>query len=226
MPKSRAQERRPDCSTSAAARPARRRRPRSPRSSGRSTKKSPPRLPSPKTARGRSRDGNHVTCSPEPARAAMARKRMIHAINDALVEELERDPRVILFGEDVEISLFGDTVGLHEKFGSDRIRNTPICENADHRHGGRCGGRRLSPDLPPDVRQLHLHRLRRDREPGRQTPLHDRRPDHPAARLHGGLRRRQIGRGAAFRQHASDADESRRPESGRPVVAGRCQGPA
>jgi pyruvate dehydrogenase E1 component beta subunit len=53
---------------------------------------------------------------------------MIHAINDALVEELERDPRVILFGEDVEISLFGDTVGLHERFGPDRIRNTPICE--------------------------------------------------------------------------------------------------
>jgi pyruvate/2-oxoglutarate/acetoin dehydrogenase E1 component len=58
----------------------------------------------------------------------MARKRMIHAINDALVEELERDPKVILFGEDVEISLFGDTVGLHERFGSNRIRNTPICE--------------------------------------------------------------------------------------------------
>ncbi len=58
----------------------------------------------------------------------MAKKRMIHAINDALVEELQRDPRVILFGEDVEISLFGDTVGLHDRFGSKRIRNTPICE--------------------------------------------------------------------------------------------------
>jgi acetoin:2,6-dichlorophenolindophenol oxidoreductase subunit beta len=58
----------------------------------------------------------------------MPKKRMIHAINDALIEELERDPRVILFGEDVEISLFGDTVGLHERFGPDRIRNTPICE--------------------------------------------------------------------------------------------------
>lgn len=58
----------------------------------------------------------------------MARKRYIQAINDALTEEMERDPRIILFGEDVEISMFGDTAGLLERFGRDRIRNTPICE--------------------------------------------------------------------------------------------------
>ena len=33
-----------------------------------------------------------------------------------------------MFGEDVEISMFGDTLGLLEKFGPDRVRNTPICE--------------------------------------------------------------------------------------------------
>ena len=58
----------------------------------------------------------------------MAKKRLIPAINEALVEEMERDKRVILFGEDVEISMFGDTLGLLEKFGPDRVRNTPICE--------------------------------------------------------------------------------------------------
>ena len=58
----------------------------------------------------------------------MAKKRFIPAINEALVEEMERDPKVILFGEDVEISMFGDTLGLHERFGPDRVRNTPICE--------------------------------------------------------------------------------------------------
>ncbi len=58
----------------------------------------------------------------------MARKRYIQAINEALTEEMERDSKVILFGEDVELSLFGDPRGLHERFGSDRIRNTPICE--------------------------------------------------------------------------------------------------
>jgi pyruvate/2-oxoglutarate/acetoin dehydrogenase E1 component len=58
----------------------------------------------------------------------MARRRMIQAINEALAEEMARDPRVILFGEDVEISIMGDTRGLHATFGPDRVRNTPICE--------------------------------------------------------------------------------------------------
>jgi len=58
----------------------------------------------------------------------MPQKRMIHAINDALHEEMERDERVILFGEDVGASIFGDTRGLQRKFGSDRVRNTPISE--------------------------------------------------------------------------------------------------
>jgi len=35
----------------------------------------------------------------------MAKKRYIQAINDALVEEMERDPKVIVFGEDVELAM-------------------------------------------------------------------------------------------------------------------------
>lgn len=58
----------------------------------------------------------------------MARRRFIQAVNDALFEEMERNPKVVLVGEDVELSMFGDTRGLYEKFGRDRIRNTPICE--------------------------------------------------------------------------------------------------
>ncbi len=58
----------------------------------------------------------------------MARKRYIHAINEALFEEMSRDPRVIVFGEDVELAIMGDTRGLVARFGRDRIRNTPICE--------------------------------------------------------------------------------------------------
>lgn len=58
----------------------------------------------------------------------MARKRYIHAINEALVEEMSRDPKVIVYGEDVELAIMGDTRGLLDKFGRDRIRNTPICE--------------------------------------------------------------------------------------------------
>jgi pyruvate dehydrogenase E1 component beta subunit len=58
----------------------------------------------------------------------MAKKRYIQAINEALFEEMERDPKVILFGEDVELAIMGDCRGLTERFGRNRIRNTPICE--------------------------------------------------------------------------------------------------
>jgi len=58
----------------------------------------------------------------------MASKRYIQAINEALLEEMTRDPKVIVFGEDVELAIFGDTRGLLDRFGRDRIRNTPICE--------------------------------------------------------------------------------------------------
>jgi pyruvate dehydrogenase E1 component beta subunit len=58
----------------------------------------------------------------------MARRRLIEAVNDALAEEMERDPKVVIYGEDVELSIVGDMRGLHQRFGHDRIRNTPICE--------------------------------------------------------------------------------------------------
>lgn len=58
----------------------------------------------------------------------MARQRMIQAINAALHEEMARDPKVIIFGEDIRMSLFGDTKGLYEAFGPERVRDTPISE--------------------------------------------------------------------------------------------------
>lgn len=67
----------------------------------------------------------HVCVSGAPA---LDKKRIYHAISAALAEEMQRDPRVILLGEDVEASMFGDTAGLYDRFGPDRVRNTPICE--------------------------------------------------------------------------------------------------
>jgi acetoin:2,6-dichlorophenolindophenol oxidoreductase subunit beta len=59
----------------------------------------------------------------------MAKKYLIQAMNEALAEEMERDPKVIMFGEDIEIGgVTGDARGLLERFGPTRIRNTPICE--------------------------------------------------------------------------------------------------
>jgi len=60
----------------------------------------------------------------------MARTRLIQAIGEAVAEEMARDPKVIVYGEDVELSIVGDLRGVHERFGHDRIRNTPISETS------------------------------------------------------------------------------------------------
>jgi acetoin:2,6-dichlorophenolindophenol oxidoreductase subunit beta len=54
------------------------------------------------------------------------------AIRDALDEEIERDPAVVFFGEDVAApgGVFMTTPGLHEKHGQDRVFDTPISELA------------------------------------------------------------------------------------------------
>jgi pyruvate/2-oxoglutarate/acetoin dehydrogenase E1 component len=53
------------------------------------------------------------------------------AIRDALAEELERDGRVFVIGEDVEPGgVFNTTPGLVERFGPNRILDTPISELA------------------------------------------------------------------------------------------------
>jgi acetoin:2,6-dichlorophenolindophenol oxidoreductase subunit beta len=54
----------------------------------------------------------------------------IQALGEALREEMERDERVFILGEDVASNLFGATTGFTEQFGADRVRNTPISEGA------------------------------------------------------------------------------------------------
>ncbi len=54
------------------------------------------------------------------------------AIREALALEMERDPRVFLLGEDIARigGIFAVTRGLMERFGADRVRDTPISEQA------------------------------------------------------------------------------------------------
>ncbi|MFC5447175.1 alpha-ketoacid dehydrogenase subunit beta [Paenibacillus aestuarii] len=62
----------------------------------------------------------------------MAQMTMIQAIKDAMRVELERDPNVILFGEDVGHvgGVFRATEGLQKEFGEDRVFDTPLAESA------------------------------------------------------------------------------------------------
>jgi acetoin:2,6-dichlorophenolindophenol oxidoreductase subunit beta len=53
------------------------------------------------------------------------------AVRDALAECMAQDESVVLMGEDVSLGgVFNVTPGLHERFGSDRVIDTPISELA------------------------------------------------------------------------------------------------
>jgi acetoin:2,6-dichlorophenolindophenol oxidoreductase subunit beta len=58
----------------------------------------------------------------------MTRISMIEAIASAVQEEMRRDDRVFLMGEDVRYGIYGGK-GLVEEFGEERVRNTPISES-------------------------------------------------------------------------------------------------
>jgi pyruvate dehydrogenase E1 component beta subunit len=60
----------------------------------------------------------------------MPARNLVEAINNALSEEMERDPRVMLLGLDVGRlgGVFRTTSGLHERFGAERVVDTPLAE--------------------------------------------------------------------------------------------------
>jgi pyruvate dehydrogenase E1 component beta subunit len=60
----------------------------------------------------------------------MAELTLVEAVNDALHVELDRDPNVIVMGEDVGRAggVFRATAGLLERFGKDRCVDTPLAE--------------------------------------------------------------------------------------------------
>ncbi|MDD5018220.1 MAG: alpha-ketoacid dehydrogenase subunit beta [Eubacteriales bacterium] len=62
----------------------------------------------------------------------MAIKTYAMAIKDVLAEEMRRDKNVFVMGEDIaeQGGIFGCTRGLLAEFGPERVRNTPISENA------------------------------------------------------------------------------------------------
>ncbi len=59
-------------------------------------------------------------------------KRFIEAISDALMQTMERYPEMVIMGQDIAEygGAFKVTEGFVEKFGKQRVRNTPICESA------------------------------------------------------------------------------------------------
>src|SRR3989338_8925152 len=69
------------------------------------------------------------------------------AINEALAEEMRRDPSVFIIGEDVAEAgtQFKVLSGLVEEFGPGRVIDSPISEAGGGRRGGGGGGGRRGP---------------------------------------------------------------------------------
>ncbi len=61
----------------------------------------------------------------------MSTMNIVQAINSALKEEMERDERVVILGEDVGKNggVFRCTEGLYDAFGADRVIDTPLAES-------------------------------------------------------------------------------------------------
>jgi len=62
----------------------------------------------------------------------MAQLNMVQAINQALAQEMARDDRVVLLGEDIgrDGGVFRVTEGLFERFGAERVVDTPLAESS------------------------------------------------------------------------------------------------
>ena len=61
----------------------------------------------------------------------MATMTLLQALNKALFEEMERDENVVCLGEDIGRNggVFRTTEGLYDRFGKDRVIDTPLCES-------------------------------------------------------------------------------------------------
>lgn len=59
-------------------------------------------------------------------------KRLVDAVSDGLRQGLEKDPGLIIMGQDIAEygGVFKVTDQFHKDFGKERIRNTPLCESA------------------------------------------------------------------------------------------------
>ncbi|TPW21127.1 MAG: pyruvate dehydrogenase E1 component subunit beta [Elusimicrobia bacterium] len=60
----------------------------------------------------------------------MAQKNLLQGINDGLRQAMEKDPRVVVLGEDVGLNggVFRVTEGLQKQFGAERVVDTPLAE--------------------------------------------------------------------------------------------------
>ena len=86
---------------------------------------------------------------------------MVQALNSAMDVMLERDPRVVILGEDVGYfgGVFRATDGLQRKYGEHRVLDTPIAEGGIIAAAIGMGVNGLQAGRRDPVRRLHLSGL-------------------------------------------------------------------
>ncbi len=79
-----------------------------------------------------SRESGVVSLESEPSATGAPEKRMIDAIQQGLAQSMERHPELVLMGQDIAEygGAFKITDGFVDRFGKERVRNTPLCESA------------------------------------------------------------------------------------------------
>ena len=173
---------------------------------------------------------------PDPAAESAQRVRAVSdttlefrvAIREAIVEEMERDESVVLFGEDVAAEqggVFAVTPGIQERFGAERVFDTPISELA-------ISGAAFGAAVPVCARSSRSCsatswgcRWTRSSTSRPSTGTCRRAAQRAARRPLGGRRRRALRRDPlADARHLVPGDTG--AEDRVPVLAGRGQGPA
>ena len=153
-------------------------------------------LPDPATRdRGRLRDARRARhAAPPMRRALMAEKTYLQAISDGLRQEMRRDQRVFVLGEDVGVygGAFKVTQGFQEEFGAVARARHAALRDGDRRRRDRRGADGHAPGRGDAVRRLRLLRVGPPRHGRREAVLPRRHadPDRRAAPL----RRRLLGR--------------------------------
>ncbi|MCB0635182.1 MAG: dehydrogenase E1 component subunit alpha/beta [Lewinella sp.] len=72
------------------------------------------------------------THQPTPPAEATREMRLVDAVRDGLAEAMRRHDKLVLMGQDIAGygGVFKVTEGFVEEFGTERVRNTPLCESA------------------------------------------------------------------------------------------------
>jgi hypothetical protein len=142
----------------------------------------------------RSPASSRAASSASAAAPASKRVNLFTAVNDAMSVALETDPTAIVFGEDVGFGgVFRCSTGLRERFGADRVFNTPLneCAIAGFGIGYAAMGRAWSARRATARRRARVRAFARSVERAARRPALTARPaphTRPLLRRHGDRR--------------------------------------